>query len=143
MIILSKKDKLDKEIKEVEEEIGEYIHSIADIKMPTVKEFNRNRKRVLANVIAVDYYYGVAPTSDIVYDVTFRYIIDNIIYTATMQTQKLYKVGENVNVYYYKKDPSYIREINDNDNSEHYLASILMFAIMFVLASIIFVMMSY
>ena len=82
--------KIEKEIKEVEKEIDEYIHDISDIKIPTDKEFNKHKKTITSKVISCNYFTGVSPSNDIVYDVVFKYTVDNIIYRSKMQTTNKY-----------------------------------------------------
>lgn len=133
-------EKVEKEIKEVEEEINEYIHSISDIKVPTNKEFDKRKRVVTAKVISSKYFTGISTTADTVYDVIFEYVVDNIIYKSRMQTLNKYKVGDIVDVYYYIKDPNYIKEINDyEESSEFGLTKVLIFIILFIIVSILFV----
>ena len=133
-------DEVEKEIKEVEEEINEYIHNISDIKVPTNKEFDKKKKVVTAKVISSKYFIGVSTNVDTVYDVIFEYVIDNIIYKSKMQTLNKYNVGDIVDIYYYKKDPNYIKEINDSEvYSDFRLTKALIFIILFIIASILFV----
>lgn len=137
---MKKMDKIEKEIKEVEEEINNYIHSMSDIKVPTNKEFNKHKRKIKAEVISSDYFMGVTISNDIVYDVVFKYVIGNIIYRSRMQTLSNYNVGDNVDIYYYKKDPSYIKEINiEEDKIDFITIKILTFIILLVIASIILV----
>lgn len=138
--------RIEKEIKEVENEINNYIHDIADIKVPTDKEFNKHKQIVSAKVISSNYYMGVTISTDIVYDVVFKYVVDNIIYESRMQTTNNYIVGDNINIYYYKKDPKYIREINDYNNSDNLYSitiKLLLFIILLVIISILFVIFYY
>lgn len=133
-------DKVEKEIKKVEEEINDYIHSISDIKVPTNKEFDKKKKIVTAKVISSKYFTGISTSTDIVYDVIFEYVIDNIIYKSRMQTLNKYSVGDILDIYYYKKDPNYIKEINDyKQSSEFGLTKVLIFIILFIISSILFV----
>lgn len=133
-------DEVEKEIKKVEEEINEYIHNISDIKVPTNKEFDKKKKVVTAKVISSKYFIGVSTNVDTVYDVIFEYVIDNIIYKSKMQTLNKYNVGDIVDIYYYKKDPNYIKEINDSEvYSDFRLTKALIFIILFIIASILFV----
>lgn len=137
---MKKIDKIEKEIKEVEEEINNYIHSMSDIKAPTDKEFNKHKRKIKAEVISSNYFMGVTISSDIVYDVVFKYVIGNIIYRSKMQTLNNYNVGDKVDIYYYKKDPSYIKEINiEEDPIDFITIKILTFIILLVIASIILV----
>lgn len=137
---MKKKDNIEKEIKEIEEEINEYIHDISDIKVPTDKEFNKKKKVVNAKVISSNYYMGITLSADVVYDVVFEYVVNNIIYKSRMQTLNNYIVGDNVNIYYYKKDPSYIKEITtSNDKIDSITIKLLTFIILLVIASIILV----
>lgn len=141
---MSKDEKIMREIKEVEEEVNNYIHEISDIKVPTDKEFNKHKKKVSAKVIKSGYYTGISATDDIVYDVIFEYAIDNVIYKSRMQTLNNYVTGRYVDIYYYKKDPSFIKEINYNSgNAESFITKILVFSILLVLASILFVTLYY
>lgn len=137
---MKKIERIEKEIKEVEEEVNNYIHSVSDIKVPTDKEFNKNKEIVNARVISSNYYMGVTTSNDIVYDVIFKYVVDNTIYESRMQTLNSYNIGDNVNIYYYKKDPKYIKEINiEDDEIDSITIKILTFIILLVIASIILV----
>lgn len=130
--------KIEKEIKEVEKEIDEYIHDISDIKIPTDKEFNKHKKTITSKVISCNYFTGVSPSNDIVYDVVFKYTVDNIIYRSKMQTTNKYNVGDDVDIYYYKKDPIYIKEINeDEEENNEFFKIVLLIVISLILIFII------
>lgn len=141
---MKEREKIEKEIREVEDEINNYIHSISDIKVPTDKEFNRKKKIVTAKVISSEYYLGVTASTDIVYDVIFRYVVNDIIYESRMQTLNNYRVGDNIDIYYYKKNPNYIKEIDDDyNNTDYVVTKLLTFSILLIIASILFIIFCY
>lgn len=137
---MKKIERIEKEIKKVEDEINSYIHSMSDIKVPTDKEFNKNKEIVNARVISSNYYMGVTTSSDIVYDVILKYVVDNIIYESRMQTLNKYNIGDNADLYYYRKDPNYIKEIKiEDDKTDSTIIKILIFLILLVTISILFI----
>lgn len=137
---MKKIDKIEKEIKKVEDEINNYIHNISDIKIPTDKEFNKSKNIVNAKVMSSNYFTGITTSNDIVYDVIFKYVIDDVIYKSRMQTLNNYNIGDNVNLYYYKKNPNYIKEIDiEDDKTNSITIKILIFLILLVIASILFI----
>lgn len=132
---MSKIDKLEKDMQKIDKEVEEYIHEIADIKVPTDKEFYKHKKKVLAKVISSNVYLGFTNSEDIVYDVLFEYTIKNVIYKSRMQTKNKYNEGEFVNLYYYKKNPEFTREISKSEE-EPYLLEIILFILILIFASI-------
>ena len=134
---MKKAEKVEKEIKQIEREVDEYIHSISDIKVPTDKEFNKSKAIVDSKVISCTYFAGITNTNETVYDVIFEYVVNDIIYKSKMQTLKKYDEGSNVEIYYYKKDPNYIRELDyefyDDTKIFRILVSIILILMLIVL----------
>lgn len=137
---MKKIGKIEKEIKQIEDDVNDYIHRVSDIKIPTDKEFNRNKKVVNAKIIGSGYYTGISISSDVIYDAEFEYVIDNVVYRSRMQTINNYIAGNYTDIYYYKKDPRFIKEIiHEPNNAESLIIKILIFSILLVIASILFV----
>jgi hypothetical protein len=135
---MTKIDRLEKQMKKVDEEVNEYIHEISDIKVPTDEEFNKHKKRVKAKVISLKVYLGFTNSEDLVYDVIFEYDIKNIIYKSRMQTKINYEVGSVEEVYYFTKNPEFIREIDD-ESSEPYILEIVIFILLLITVSLVII----
>lgn len=131
---MSKIDRLEKEMKKVDEEVSNYIHEVSDIKIPTDKEFYKHKKKVNAKVISSEVFLGFTNSEDIVYDVVFEYTINNILYKSKMQSKNKYNVSDIVELYYYTKNPEFTREIID-DEKEPYILEIVLFIILFMISS--------
>ena len=55
-----------------------------------------------------------------------------------MQTTNKYNVGDDVDIYYYKKDPIYIKEINeDEEENNEFFKIVLLIVIILILIFII------
>ncbi len=133
---MSKIDRLEKEMRKVDEEISNYIHESSDIKIPTDKEFYKHKKKVKAKVKSSKIFLGFTNCEDIVYDVVFEYTIHNIVYKSKMQTKNKYNVSDIVELYYYTKNPEFTREIKDEEK-EPYILEIIIFILSFMISSIL------